>query len=158
METAKLANPAATRRTQALYGLLRSFSGKAVLLGQQEAPRSVFQDREIEWIEAVSGETPAVRGLDFIHDDFAGVVERALRWNDRGGIVTVCWHTGIAGNDYLASKEETPDWEKLLVKALFRLNNAELDAIAEQYYENLFLVSYQVLLVNYYILLLFLFY
>ena len=114
METAKLANPAATRRTQALYGLLRSFSGKAVLLGQQEAPRSVFQDREIEWIEAVSGETPAVRGLDFIHDDFAGVVERALRWNDRGGIVTVCWHTGIAGNDYLASKEETPDWEELL--------------------------------------------
>ena len=39
----------------------------------------------------------------------------------------------IGANDYF----DAPDWEKLLVKALFRLNNAELDAIAENYYANL---------------------
>ncbi len=90
--------------------------GKAILLGQQESPRRGFSDRENEWIQAVTGELPAIRGLDFIHDDYDGVVERARRWNDLGGIVTICWHTGIEANTYPASKEETPDWDRLLTE------------------------------------------
>ena len=43
-----------------------------------------------------------------------GVVERAKAWRDQGGIVTICWHTGVEGNTYPASKEENPDWEKVL--------------------------------------------
>ena len=97
-----------------LLSLLRSLQGKKILLAQQESPRRGFADRENEWIQAVTGELPAIRGLDFIHDDYDGVVERARAWNDRGGIVTVCWHTGVEGNSYPASKEENPDWEKLL--------------------------------------------
>ena len=102
-------------REEKLYSLLRSLEGKKMLLAQQESPRRGCEDRENEWIQAVTGELPAIRGLDFIHDDYDGVVERARRWNDRGGIVTICWHTGIAGNTYPACKEENPDWERLLV-------------------------------------------
>ena len=99
---------------QELLDLIRAAEGKKILLAQQESPRRDCADRELEWIEAVTGELPAIRGLDFIHDDFDGVVDRSRRWRDRGGIVTICWHTGIEGNSYPASKEENPDWEKLL--------------------------------------------
>ena len=108
-------NQKATARTKVLYQLLESYAGKKMILAQQESPAKGFHDREIEWIEAVTGESPAIRGMDFIHDDFSGVTDRAKAWNDRGGIVTICWHTGIVGNDYPSSKEEIPDWEKLLM-------------------------------------------
>ncbi len=114
MSITALNNPEATARTRSLYRLLESLSGNRILLGQQESPRTVYADREIEWIRAVTGEMPALRGLDFIHDDYAGVVERARKWNGLGGIVTICWHTGVDGNDYPSSKEENPDWEELL--------------------------------------------
>lgn len=101
------------KRKQALLNILYEFAGKQILLAQQESPRTQFADRELEWIQAVTGELPAIRGLDFIHDDYDGVVERAKRWNEKGGIVTICWHTGVEGNSYPASKEENPDWDKL---------------------------------------------
>ncbi len=101
-------------KKQELLSLLRSREGKQIFLAQQESPRRGFADRENEWIKAVTGELPAIRGLDFIHDDYDGVVERAKIWRDQGGIVTICWHTGVAENTYPASKEEHPDWEKLM--------------------------------------------
>ena len=100
-------------RKQSLLSLLHTMEGKKILLAQQESPNRGFSDRECEWIRAVTGELPAIRGLDFIHDDYDGVVERARRWNDRGGIVTICWHTGLEGSTYPASKDENPDWKKL---------------------------------------------
>ena len=110
----ELINPHATARTRSLYDLLRSLDGKRILLGQQEMPRCREPGYEMAWIRDMTGDLPAIRGLDFIHDDFCGVVERAKAWNDRGGIVTICWHTGVEGNEYNASKEETPAWEQLL--------------------------------------------
>ena len=101
-------------RTQSLYNLLRSCFTQKILLAQQESPRTSVAGRELDWIRAVTGDLPAIRGLDFIHDDYAGVVDRSREWNDRGGIVSICWHTGIDGNDYPSSKEENPDFEKLL--------------------------------------------
>ncbi len=102
-------------RKKQLYDLLRSLEGKRILLAQQESPRKGCSDRENEWIQAVTGELPAIRGLDFIHDDYDGVTERAKHWNDRGGIVTICWHTGVRDNTYPACKEESPDWENLFI-------------------------------------------
>ncbi len=113
MDSAPMNNPNATERTKALYQLLQSSFGRNMLLAQQEVPGGPFADREIDWIGAITDDSPAIRGLDFIHDDYAGVTERAMKWNDRGGIVTICWHTGIVGNDYLSSKEEIPEWEEL---------------------------------------------
>ena len=100
-------------RKQSLLALLHTLEGKKILLAQQESPNRGFSDRECEWIRAVTGELPAIRGLDFIHDDYDGVVERSKRWNDLGGIVTICWHTGLIANHYPASKDENPDWDKL---------------------------------------------
>ncbi len=100
-------------RKQSLLDLLRTMEGQRILLAQQESPNKGFSDRENEWIQAVTGELPAIRGLDFIHDDYDGVVDRARRWNDQGGIVTICWHTGVVDNTYPACKEENPDWGKL---------------------------------------------
>ncbi len=148
----KLINPCASARTRSLYDLLMSLNGKGILLAQQEVPRSGSPGREMEWIRAVTGDLPAVRGLDFIHDDFAGVVDRAKSWNDRGGIVTVCWHTGIDGNDYTASKEESPRWDRLLApgtaendrllrrwdeaaQALFRLQEADVPVLWRPFHE-----------------------
>lgn len=62
----------------------------------------------------MTGKQPAIRGMDFIHNDFAGVCERAKAWNDRGGIVSICWHTGVAGIGYPESKDETPDIDRLV--------------------------------------------
>ena len=111
-------------RKQSLISLLHALEGKKILLAQQESPNRGFSDRECEWIHAVTGDLPAIRGLDFIHDDYDGVVERALRWNDRGGIVTICWHTGLESSTYPASKDEEPDWEKL-----FNAGTAENDLL-----------------------------
>lgn len=93
--------------------LLCEMEGKNILLAQQESPSRGFSDRECDWIRALTGDLPAIRGLDFIHDDYAGVVERARRFDSLGGIVTICWHTGLRENHYPASKEENPDWERI---------------------------------------------
>ena len=147
-----LINSCATARTRSLFGLLTSLAGKRILLGQQEMPRSGEPGYEMSWIRKLTGDLPAVRGLDFIHDDFAGVVDRAKAWNDRGGIVTICWHTGIDGNDYNASKEENPDWNKLLspgtsensrllrrwddaAHALLRLQEADIPVLWRPFHE-----------------------
>ena len=148
----ELINPRAGARTRSLYNLLLSLSGNRILLAQQEMPRSGEPGREMEWIQAVTGDLPAIRGMDFIHDDFSGVVDRAKAWNDRGGIVTICWHTGIDGNDYNASKEESPDWDQLLspgtaendllmrrwddaAKALLRLQEADIPVLWRPFHE-----------------------
>ena len=148
----ELINPKAAGRTRSLYRLLLSLCGKSILLAQQEVPRSREPGYEMDWIRNVTGDLPAIRGLDFIHNDFAGVVERAKLWNDRGGIVTICWHTGIEGNDYNASKAEDPDWEKLLTSgtaengrllrrwedaamALHQLQDAEIPVLWRPFHE-----------------------
>ena len=148
----ELINPGATARTRSLYSLLCSLSGKKILLAQQEMPCSREPGDEMSWIRNVTGDLPAIRGLDFIHDDYTGVVERAKSWNGRGGIVTICWHTGVEGNDYNASKEENPDWEKLLspgtpenglllrrwddaAQALLRLQDADIPVLWRPFHE-----------------------
>ncbi|MBR5345898.1 MAG: mannan endo-1,4-beta-mannosidase A and B [Clostridia bacterium] len=109
-----LINPNATARTQSLYALIQRLQGEKMIIAQQESPNRRGHWLELDWIEAVTGTLPAMLGLDFIHDDYEGVVERAKQWNDRGGIVTICWHTGVEGIDYPSSKNEAPDWDRLL--------------------------------------------
>ncbi len=111
-----LTDPDASARTRRLYALLRSGEGRRILTAQQEGPGRMGHEREMEFLKDLTGHLPAIRGLDFIHNDFDGVTERALRWNDAGGIVTVCWHTGVEGIGYPESKEEAPDIDALLTK------------------------------------------
>lgn len=82
---------------------------------------------EFDYIYNNTGRYPAIRGLDYMNDDFSGVNRRAKEWHDRGGIVTICWHCGFdftgswdecmktVRNDWdLALTEGTPEYESLI--------------------------------------------
>ena len=135
-----------------LYRTLQEGFTRTILLAQQESPGRDRHDREMEWIEALTGQLPAIRGLDLIHDDFDGVAERALRWHDRGGIVTICWHTGVEGPGYRDSQQEHPCLEEIVtpgtrlnsrwlhrlegaVQALDRLQRAKVPVLWRPYHE-----------------------
>ena len=147
-----LTDPRASARAQGLYHFLQEQAGKRVLLAQQESPVRVRHDQEMEYLQRVTGRLPVMRGLDFIHNDFDGVVERALRWNDRGGLVTICWHTGVEGIGYPESQKESPDFDRLLspgtpenglllsrweacVRALRRLGEADVPVLWRPFHE-----------------------
>ena len=82
--------PAAVR----LYDYLCSLQGLRCLTGQQESNWCGTQEHEINYLVMRTGRMPAIRGLDFLDNDFNGVTRRAVDWHARGGIVTICWHTG----------------------------------------------------------------
>lgn len=112
----ELSNKNATPQARALYGFICENFGKKIISGAQECPGRRHHDLEMNWLYDNVGKLPAMRGLDFIHDDYEGVVRRAREWNARGGIVTICWHTGVIGNTYDDSKSELPDFDRLLTE------------------------------------------
>ena len=110
---AELVNKNATKEARALYDFICENFGSRIISAAQECPGHRHHDLEMNWLYENVGKLPAMRGLDFIHDDYFGVVRRAREWNARGGIVTICWHTGVVGNTYPDSKEELPDFDRL---------------------------------------------
>lgn len=113
-KTGTLSDPKATKEAQALYTYLCDSFGKVMISCQQESTWMGSPDYEVDYIKEVTGKYPAMRGLDFMNGDFDGVVERSKAWHEKGGIVTICWHTGINGKGYQESLNDTPDFEKLL--------------------------------------------
>ena len=112
----KLSNPNATVSTQKVYDYLFEISGKNVLSAQQESTWKGTPDYEMLYIYGKTGKYPAMRGLDYMSDDFNGVNERALKWWNEGGLVTICWHTGynFSGEWNEAMKTEVKDWDAVL--------------------------------------------
>lgn len=129
-----LSNPNATAEAKKLYAYLCDMHGKKLIAGQQECPTPERVEEEMEYISKVTGKLPAIRGLDYIHDDFEGVNKRAIDWWNRGGIVTICWHWGIppAGLGY-PSSQETIDVEEALTEGteLYEGMLRQMDAVAE---------------------------
>ncbi|MCR4875354.1 MAG: glycoside hydrolase family 26 protein, partial [Clostridia bacterium] len=82
-----------SEKSQAIIEYLSGAKGNYVLSGQQESTW-ISEDYEFDYIYEKTGKYPAIRGLDYINDDFTGVNERAIKWWNKGGIVTICWHTG----------------------------------------------------------------
>ncbi len=108
-----LSNPNADPCARRLFDCLISLYGRKILTAQQESGwRGTFEG-EIEYIKEKTGRLPAIRGLDFIDDHFASVTARVKKWHSLGGIVTICWHTGISGGGYRQSQEDVPDFDKL---------------------------------------------
>jgi hypothetical protein len=106
-----LTNPNAIPVAQRLFAYICSLQGKNCLTGQME---SGWRDTEIEmkFLLEKTGWLPAIRGLDFIHNDFDGCVRRATDWHARGGIVTICWHTGPDfASGYKESQEHDLNWD-----------------------------------------------
>ncbi len=122
----KAADPApavSAERRDAVYKYLCDNFGKVMLSCQQESTWMGSPDYEMDYIRSVTGKQPAMRGLDFMNNDFDGVVERSKQWDSSGGLVTICWHTGVSGSGYQESKDENPDFSKLLTEGTDEYNS-----------------------------------
>lgn len=111
----KLSNPNATKEAAKVYEYICELYGKGILSGQQEDPRIYKHGNELKYIKSITGKMPAIRGLDYIHNDFEGVNRRAKEWWKKGGIVTICWHWGTPpdGIGYPSSQGTIDVWEAL---------------------------------------------
>jgi len=95
----RLWDRAANKETRQLYEALKFFFGRKVLSGQAEqADTSQDRDGEFKYLKNLTGETPAVRLMDFIFyvgepafED--GSIDRAIDWyHNKSGIVQYEWH------------------------------------------------------------------
>lgn len=122
----QLSNPNATAEARRLFAFLADLRGRHILTGQQECGQHGDFDAEMRYIQSTTGALPAIRGLDFIHDDYNGTVERSKAWAARGGIVSICWHWGAPpdGFGYPDSQKEI-DLEEALTEGT-TLHNALL--------------------------------
>lgn len=111
--TGGLSNRAASDNAGRLYAYLQSIQGRCCLTGQMESTWMGTPDYEMNYIADCTGKLPAIRGLDFIHNDFDGVAQRAREWWENGGIPTICWHTGADfASSYKQSQEDDIDWSE----------------------------------------------
>ncbi len=112
-----LSNPNSNEKTRAMYDYICSCFGEKVLSGQQESTW-VEENYELKLIEKATGKLPAICGFDYMNDDFAGVNERAIEWAQKGGIVTICWHTGadFTGEWVDSQEDEITNWEQILTE------------------------------------------
>lgn len=119
----KLANADATVKTKKIYDYICENYGTNMLSCQQESTWMGSPDYEMDYILETTGKLPAMRGLDFMNNDFEGVVQRAKEWDEKGGIVSICWHTGVSGSGYQESLDENPDFDKLLTEGTDEYNS-----------------------------------
>ena len=111
---------------QKVYEYISNAKGNYVISGQEESTwvQPLLCEYEMEYIKDVTGKYPAIRGLDYINDDFEGVNQRAIDWWNRGGIVTICWHTGVNySGGYNECKEgAVANWDALLTEGTNEYN------------------------------------
>lgn len=113
----KLSNPNAASEAVELYDYLKDIWGKKCITGQMESIWMGSPDYEMDFIIGNTGKLPAIRGLDFISNDFEGVTERAIKWWKEGGIVTICWHTGPDfASEYKESQSENINWDEAFIE------------------------------------------
>lgn len=117
-KSAKLSNPDASKEARVLFDYICGTYRNGIISGQQESTWMGSDQYEFEYIHEKTGKYPAIRGLDYMNDDFDGVNKRAADWHKRGGIVTVCWHCGsdFGGSWDECMKTELADWDKALTE------------------------------------------
>ncbi|WEK54668.1 MAG: glycosyl hydrolase [Candidatus Cohnella colombiensis] len=134
-DTNHLKNPNATKEAKILYNYIRDIYGDYIISGQQESTWKGTPDFEINYIKDNTGRLPAIRGLDYINEDFSGVTQRAIAWWELGGIVSICWHWGTPpdGVGYESSKGKI-DLEEALTEGSDLYNGmiAQMDRVAEE--------------------------
>ena len=120
----KLSNPNASAQAQSLYNFLCDTYGNYVISGQQESTWMGSENYEFDIIKRASGKYPALRGLDYMGDDFSGCNRRARSWYQQGGIVTICWH---CGSDFKGSHTESMNtnlnWDRALTPGTNEYND-----------------------------------
>ena len=114
--TGSLSNENAIPNAVTVYNYLKETYGTACITGQMESTWMGSTDYEMNYIEEKTGKLPAIRGLDFMHNDFAGVTKRTQEWWEKGGIPTICWHTGADfSSAYDESKADNINWDEAFV-------------------------------------------
>lgn len=111
-----LSNHDSDNRTRRIFEYICDNFGTNFIAAQQESIWMGTPEYEMDHIQKITGKLPAIRGLDFKANDFDGVVSRSVEWTKRGGLVTICWHTGVAISDYPESKSDDPDFERLFTE------------------------------------------
>ena len=113
-----LSNLKVSENTKKLYSYLCETYGNAIISGQQESTWVSGEQYEFEYIYEATGKYPAIRGLDYMNDDFEGVNRRAIEWYEKGGIVSICWHCGadFSGSWDECKETDITDWEKALTE------------------------------------------
>lgn len=112
----ELSNENAIENAKIVYSYLQEVYKDVCLTGQMESTWMGSPDYELNYIEKATGKLPAIRGLDFMHNDFAGVAKRAKEWWEKGGIPTICWHTGADfASGYNESKDDNLNWDEAFI-------------------------------------------
>lgn len=113
-----LSNPNANETTRKVYEYICSLGETGTISAQQESTWMGSVDYEMDYLLSATGKLPAMRGLDYMHDDFSGVNERAIKWWNEGGLVTICWHTGadFSGEWKHALETSVGDWDGVLTE------------------------------------------
>ena len=112
-----LSNENAIENAERVYSYLKDVYKSSCLTGQMESTWMGSPDYEMNYIEKNTGKLPAIRGLDFMCNDFEGVVSRAEQWWEKGGIVTICWHTGADfASEYTDSLADSIDWDEAFIE------------------------------------------
>lgn len=116
--TAPLANQNANEETQALYSLLRGYYGSSMLSGQY--CDDGVNGAEVQAIYALTGEYPAILGLDLadyapsrtVFGTWPKSVDYAIEYHRLGGVVTFCWHWNAPPHTLLGETDENgnPLW------------------------------------------------
>lgn len=129
-----MSNENVTEATQKVYNYICETYGSAIISGQQESTWMGSPDYEMDYIYEKTGKFPAIRGLDYINNDFDGVNERAVEWWEKGGLVSICWHWGTPpdGVGYESSKG-TIDLDEALTEGTDLYNGMieQMDRAAE---------------------------
>jgi hypothetical protein len=147
----ELSNANSSREAEALYRYLLDINGKRILSGQMWVPWGID---ELKYIEQKTGKSPALRGIDFIHQrDNEIEVKNAINWWNKGGIPTIMWHWGAPGigEGYENSKasvdidncftegtrEHTAFWYELKTKAdlLEKIRDANVPVLWRPFHE-----------------------
>lgn len=111
--SAKLSDPKATDRAKRLMQYLTDMYGKYVISGQ--FGNMGIYGPELKAINLATGKYPAILGLDLIeytpsraaNGSVGREVLYAKKFNEKGGIVTFCWHWN-APEPYLKNTNEQP--------------------------------------------------
>lgn len=142
-------NKNASPEAKALLAFLYQQRGKGLLTGQHSYP--LYSDVFTERVENLTGEHPAVYGQDFGYSKMGSldginfrqrVVDNAIKWYQKGAIITLMWHsvpptqdeffTEWQGDQCIQSKLTDEQWKELLTEGT-ELNNrwkTQVDVVA----------------------------
>ena len=112
----KLSNANADKTTEKVYSYICDTFGNKIISAQQESTWMGSTEYEMDYIYETAGKRPAMRGFDFMDDDFKGVVNRSIDWWNNGGLVTICWHCGsdFADSYDECKNDEIDNWDLIL--------------------------------------------